>query len=231
VINKIDLPSAEPEKVRHEIEEIIGIDASNAVLASAKSGIGIEEILDAIVERIPAPKGDADAPLKAMLVDSWYDPYLGVVILVRVIDGTIRKGQQIKFMAAGTTHLIDRVGAFRPKIEQLADLGPGEIGFITAQIKEVAQARVGDTLTDAKRPALEALPGFKEVQPVVFCGLFPVDAADFEKLRESISKLRLNDASFSFEMETSAALGFGFRCGFPRAAPSRDHPGAADPRI
>ena len=214
VINKIDLPSAEPEKVRHEIEEIIGIDASNAVLASAKSGIGIEEILDAIVERIPAPKGDADAPLKAMLVDSWYDPYLGVVILVRVIDGTIKKGQQIKFMAAGTTHLIDRVGAFRPKIEQLPDLGPGEIGFITAQIKEVAQARVGDTLTDAKRPAAAALEGFKEVQPVVFCGLFPVDAADFEKLRESISKLRLNDASFSFETESSAALGFGFRCGF-----------------
>lgn len=214
VINKIDLPSAEPEKVRNEIEEIIGLDASNAVLASAKSGIGIDEILDAIVERIPAPTGDPDAPLKAMLVDSWYDPYLGVVILVRVIDGTIKKGQQIKFMAAGTTHLIDRVGAFRPKIEQLPDLGPGEIGFITAQIKEVAQARVGDTLTDAKRPTAEALPGFKEVQPVVFCGLFPVDAADFEKLRESISKLRLNDASFSFEMETSAALGFGFRCGF-----------------
>jgi len=214
VINKIDLPSAEPEKVKNEIEEIIGIDASNAVLASAKSGIGIEEILDAVVERIPAPKGDADAPLKAMLVDSWYDPYLGVVILVRVIDGTIRKGQQIKFMAAGTTHLVDRVGAFTPKIEQLPDLGPGEIGFITAQIKEVAQARVGDTLTDAKRPAAEPLPGFKEVQSVVFCGLFPVDANDFEKLRESISKLRLNDASFSFEMETSAALGFGFRCGF-----------------
>jgi len=214
VINKIDLPSAEPEKVKNEIEEIIGLDASNAVLASAKAGIGIDEILDAIVERIPAPKGDASAPLKAMLVDSWYDPYLGVVILVRVIDGTIRKGQQVKFMQAGTTHLVDRVGAFRPKIEQLPDLGPGEIGFITAQIKEVAQARVGDTLTDAKRPAAEALPGFKEVQPVVFCGLFPVDAADFEKLRESISKLRLNDASFSFEMETSAALGFGFRCGF-----------------
>lgn len=214
VINKIDLPSAEPEKVRAEIEEIIGLDASNAVLASAKSGIGIEEILDAIVERIPAPKGDADAPLKAMLVDSWYDPYLGVVILVRVMDGSIRKGQQVKFMATGTTHLVDRVGAFRPKIEQLPDLGPGEIGFITAQIKEVAQARVGDTLTDAKRPAAEPLEGFKEVQPVVFCGLFPVDAADFEKLRESIHKLRLNDASFSFEMETSAALGFGFRCGF-----------------
>ncbi len=214
VINKIDLPSAEPEKVRTEIEDVIGLDASNAVLASAKAGIGIDEILDAIVERIPSPKGDATAPLKAMLVDSWYDPYLGVVILVRVIDGTIKKGQQVKFMQAGTTHLVDRVGAFRPKIEQLPDLGPGEIGFITAQIKEVAQARVGDTLTDAKRPALEALPGFKEVQPVVFCGLFPVDAADFEKLRESISKLRLNDASFSFEMETSAALGFGFRCGF-----------------
>lgn len=214
VINKIDLPSAEPEKVRHEIEEVIGIDASQAVLASAKSGIGIDEILNAVVERIPAPKGDADAPLKAMLVDSWYDPYLGVVILIRVIDGTIRKGQQVKFMAAGTTHLVDRVGAFRPKIENLPDLGPGEIGFITAQIKEVAQARVGDTLTDAKKPAAEPLPGFKEVQPVVFCGLFPVDANDFEKLRESISKLRLNDASFSFEMETSAALGFGFRCGF-----------------
>ncbi len=214
VINKIDLPSAEPEKVRSEIEEVIGIDASHAVLASAKSGIGIEEILNAVVERIPPPRGDADAPLKAMLVDSWYDPYLGVVILIRVIDGTIRKGQQIKFMAAGTTHLVDRVGAFRPKIEQLPDLGPGEIGFITAQIKEVAQARVGDTLTDARRPAAQALPGFKEVQSVVFCGLFPVDANDFEKLRESISKLRLNDASFSFEMETSAALGFGFRCGF-----------------
>jgi GTP-binding protein LepA len=214
VINKVDLPSAEPEKVRAEIEEIIGLDASNAVLTSAKSGIGIEETLDAIIERIPPPKGDANAPLKAMLVDSWYDPYLGVVILIRVIDGSIRKGQQIKFMQEGSVHLVDRVGCFRPKIEQLADLGPGEIGFITAQIKEVAQTRVGDTITDAKRPATEALEGFKEVQPVVFCGLFPVDAADFEKLRESISKLRLNDASFSFEMETSAALGFGFRCGF-----------------
>src|ERR1700754_1313238 len=214
VINKIDLPSAEPEKVRHEIEEIIGIDASNAVLASAKAGIGIDEILDAIVERIPAPKGDADAPLKAMLVDSWYDPYLGVVILVRVMDGVIKRGQQIKFMAAGTTHLVDRVGCMRPKIEQLQELAAGEIGFITAQIKEITETRVGDTITDAKRAAAEPLPGFKEVQPVVFCGLFPVDANDFEKLRESISKLRLNDASFSFEMETSAALGFGFRCGF-----------------
>ena len=214
VINKIDLPAAEPEMVRKEIEDVIGLDASNAVMTSAKSGIGIEAVLDAVIERIPAPKGDLDAPLKAMLVDSWYDPYLGVVILVRVIDGKIVKGQSIKFMAAGTTHLIDRVGAFTPKIETLADLGPGEIGFITAQIKDVAQARVGDTITDAKKPAAEALPGFKEVQPVVFCGLFPVDAADFDKLRESISKLRLNDASFSFEMESSAALGFGFRCGF-----------------
>src|SRR6201996_5445000 len=214
VINKIDLPAAEPEKVKAEIEDIIGLPADNAVLASAKSGIGIDEILDAIVERIPAPKGDAEAPLKAMLVDSWYDPYLGVVILVRVIDGTLKKGQQIKFMNAGTTHLVDRVGCFRPKIEQLTDLGPGEIGFITAQIKEVTETRVGDTITDAKRPADKALEGFKEVQPVVFCGLFPVDANDFEKLRDSIGKLRLNDASFSFEMETSAALGFGFRCGF-----------------
>jgi len=214
VINKIDLPAAEPEKVRAEIEEVIGLDASEAVLASAKSGIGINEILEAIVTKIPAPKGDRNAPLKAMLVDSWYDPYLGVVILIRVVDGVIRKGQSIKFMATGTQHLVDRVGCMRPKIEQLPELAAGEIGFITAQIKEVAQTAVGDTITDVKRPAAEPLPGFKEVQPVVFCGLFPVDANDFEKLRESISKLRLNDASFSFEMETSAALGFGFRCGF-----------------
>ena len=214
VINKIDLPAAEPEKVKAEIEEIIGLDASDAVLSSAKSGIGIEEVLEAVVKRIPPPKGDRDAPLKAMLVDSWYDPYLGVVILVRVIDGVIRKGLQVKFMAGGTEHLIDRVGCMTPKIEHLPELGPGEIGFITAQIKEVAQAKVGDTITTAKAGAAEPLPGFKEVQPVVFCGLFPVDAADFEKLRESIAKLRLNDASFSFEMESSAALGFGFRCGF-----------------
>ena len=214
VINKIDLPAAEPEKVRNEIEEVIGIDASNAVLASAKSGIGIEDVLEAVVQRIPPPKGDPAAPLKAMLVDSWYDPYLGVVILVRVVEGTIRKGQQVKFMAGGTEHLIDRVGCFTPKIEQLSELGPGEIGFITAQIKDVAQAKVGDTITTVKGGATEACPGFKEVQPVVFCGMFPTDAADFEKLRESIAKLRLNDASFSFEMESSAALGFGFRCGF-----------------
>ena len=214
VINKIDLPAAEPEKVKAEIEEVIGLDASQAVLTSAKSGIGIKEVLEAVVTRIPPPKGDAAAPLTAMLVDSWYDPYLGVVILVRVIDGVIKKGQQIKFMAGGTEHLVDRVGCFTPKIEQLNELSPGEIGFITAQIKEVAQAKVGDTITSVKGGATKALPGFKEVQPVVFCGLFPVDAADFEKLRESISRLRLNDASFSFEMESSAALGFGFRCGF-----------------
>jgi GTP-binding protein LepA len=214
VINKVDLPSAEPDKVKKEIEDIIGLPADDAVLTSAKTGIGIDEVLEAIVTRIPPPRGDRDAPLKAMLVDSWYDPYLGVVILVRVIDGAIRKGQSVKFMAGGTTHLVDRVGAFRPKIEQLPELGAGEIGFITAQIKDISETRVGDTITDSKRPAAAPLPGFKEVQPVVFCGLFPVDAADFEKLRESISKLRLNDASFSFEMETSAALGFGFRCGF-----------------
>ncbi|GAA0277281.1 translation elongation factor 4 [Alteraurantiacibacter aestuarii] len=214
VINKIDLPAAEPEKVRAEIEDIIGIDASDAVLTSAKSGIGIKDVLEAIVAKIPPPKGDRNAPLKAMLVDSWYDQYLGVVILVRVMQGVITKGLNITFMQGGTNHLVDRVGCMRPKLELLPELGPGEIGIITAQIKEVEQARVGDTITTVKNGASEALPGYKEVQPVVFCGLFPVDAADFEKLRESISRLRLNDASFTFEMETSAALGFGFRCGF-----------------
>ncbi|MBU0869289.1 MAG: GTP-binding protein, partial [Alphaproteobacteria bacterium] len=199
VLNKIDLPAAEPEKVRKEIEDVIGLDASEAVLASAKSGIGIDEILEAIVQKIPPPKGDRNAPLEAMLVDSWYDPYLGVVILVRVVNGVIRKGQAIKFMIGGTEHLIDRVGCMRPKIEQLPELAAGEIGFITAQIKEIAQTRVGDTITTVKNGATAPLPGFKEVQPVVFCGLFPTDANDFEKLRESIQKLRLNDASFSFE--------------------------------
>ncbi|GGC10444.1 elongation factor 4 [Novosphingobium endophyticum] len=214
VINKIDLPAAEPEKVRHEIEDIIGIDAREAVLTSAKSGIGIAETLEAIVQRIPAPQGDRNAPLKALLVDSWYDPYLGVVILVRVMDGSIKKGLRVKFMQGGTEHLIDRVGCFTPKRVDLPELGPGEIGFITAQIKEVEQAKVGDTITTVKNGAAKALPGYKEVQSVVFCGLFPVDANDFEKLRDSIGKLRLNDASFTYEMETSAALGFGFRCGF-----------------
>ena len=214
VINKIDLPAAEPEQVRKEIEDIIGIDASEAVLTSAKSGIGIEDVLEAVVAKIPPPKGDRTAPLKASLVDSWYDPYLGVVILVRVIDGVITKGLHVKFMQGGTQHLIDRVGAFTPKRVDLPEIAAGEIGFITAQIKEVEQARVGDTITTVKAGATQPLPGYKEVQPVVFCGLFPVDAAEFEKLRESIGKLRLNDASFSFEMESSAALGFGFRAGF-----------------
>ena len=220
VINKIDLPAAEPERVAEEIEEIVGIEATGpwqeggAVLASAKSGIGVQDVLEALVARIPPPQGDRAAPLKAMLVDSWYDPYLGVVILVRVIDGFLHKGLNVKFMQGGTQHLVDRVGAFTPKRVDLPEIGPGEIGFITAQIKEVEQARVGDTITTVKNGAPEPLKGYKEVQPVVFCGLFPVDAADFEKLRESIGKLRLNDASFSYEMESSAALGFGFRAGF-----------------
>jgi len=214
IINKIDLPAAEPDRVKEEIEEIIGLDTADAVLASAKSGIGIDDILEQIVAKVPPPGGDRNAPLKAMLVDSWYDPYLGVVILVRVIDGVLKKGQRIKFMAQGTEHLVDRVGCMRPKIEILPELAAGEIGFITAQIKEVSQTAVGDTITTVKGGASEPLEDFKEVQSVVFCGLFPVDAADFEKLRESIGKLRLNDASFTFEMETSAALGQGFRCGF-----------------
>ncbi len=214
VLNKIDLPAAEPERVREQIEDVIGIDASDAVMCSAKSGIGIEDVLEAIVTRLPAPKGDIDAPLKAMLVDAWYDPYLGVVLLVRVFDGVLKAGQRVKMMQHGTTHLVDRVGVFLPKNTPVDQLGPGEVGFITAQIKEVAQAAVGDTITDEKKPTAEPLKGFKDVQSVVFCGLFPVDAADFEDLRAAIGKLRLNDASFTFEMESSAALGFGFRCGF-----------------
>src|ERR1044072_5216554 len=214
VINKIDRPAADVDRVKKEIEDIVGLPAEEAVLTSAKTGAGVDEVLEAIVARIPPPKGDAAAPLKAMLVDSWYDPYLGVVILIRVIDGEVRKGRQIAFMAAGTVHLVDRVGVFRPKIEPVAGLGPGEIGFIPAQIKDVAETRVGDTITDARRPASAPLPGFRQVQPVVFCGLFPVDDHAFEKLRDSPAKLRLTASSFSFEMETSAALGFGFRCGF-----------------
>jgi GTP-binding protein LepA len=214
VLNKIDLPAAEPERIRQQIEDVIGLDASDAVLTSAKTGVGIHELLEAIVHRLPAPKGDAAAPLKALLVDAWYDPYLGVVVLVRVIDGTLKSGQRVQMMQQGSTHLVDRIGVFNPKRTEVESLGPGEIGFITAQIKEVAQAAVGDTITDEKRPAAQALAGFRDVQPVVFCGLFPVDAADFEDLRAAIGRLRLNDASFSYEMETSAALGFGFRCGF-----------------
>ena len=214
VLNKIDLPAAEPDRIRQQIEDVIGLDASDAVLCSAKSGVGIDDVLEAIVTRLPAPKGDPDAPLKALLVDAWYDAYLGVIVLVRIFDGSLKAGQRIKMMNAGKTHLVDRVGVFQPKNTPVDSLGPGEVGFFTAQIKEVADAAVGDTITDEKKPTAQALTGFKEVQPVVFCGLFPVDAADFEDLRAAIGRLRLNDASFSYEMETSAALGFGFRCGF-----------------
>src|SRR5271166_4600391 len=214
VLNKIDLPAAEPERIKEQIEDVIGLDASNAVLISAKTGIGIDLVLEAIVARLPPPKGDEAAPLKALLVDSWYDAYLGVVVLVRVVDGTLKKGQRIKMMGADAHYEIDRIGVFRPKMQDVAELGAGEVGFITAQIKQVADTRVGDTITDERRPCAEALPGFKPAQPVVFCGLFPVDAADFEDLRAAVGRLRLNDASFSFEMESSAALGFGFRCGF-----------------
>ncbi len=214
VLNKVDLPAADEDRVKQQIEDVIGLDASDAVPISAKTGQNIEAVLEAIVERLPPPKGDRDKPLKAMLVDSWYDAYLGVVVLVRVMEGVLKKGQKIKMMQAGTTHQVERVGIFRPKQEMLAELGPGEVGFFTAAIKEVAETRVGDTVTDDKNPTAKALEGFKPAQPVVFCGLFPVDAADFEDLRAAMAKLRLNDASFSFEMETSAALGFGFRCGF-----------------
>ncbi|MGA0562164.1 translation elongation factor 4 [Ancylobacter sp. VNQ12] len=214
VLNKVDLPAAEPDKVKAQIEDVIGLDASDAVLISAKTGLGIPDVLEAIVTRLPPPKGDRDAPLKALLVDSWYDVYLGVVVLVRIVDGVMKKGQRIKMMRTEAVYDIDRVGVFTPKLTVMSQLGPGEIGFLTGSIKEVADTRVGDTITEEKRPTAEALPGFKPAQPVVFCGLFPVDAADFEDLRAAMGKLRLNDASFSFEMETSAALGFGFRCGF-----------------
>ncbi len=214
VLNKIDLPAAEPERVRQQIEDVIGIDASNAVLISAKTGQGIDDVLEAIVTRLPPPKGNPNAPLKALLVDSWYDAYLGVVVLVRVVDGTIRKGQKVRFMVTGATRDLERVGIFTPAKIELGELGPGEIGFITAGIKQIADTKVGDTITDEKNPATEILPGFKPSVPVVFCGLFPTDSAEFEHLRESLGKLALNDASFKFEPESSAALGFGFRCGF-----------------
>jgi len=214
VLNKVDLPAADCDRVKAQIEDVIGLDTSHAVGVSAKTGLNVDQVLEAIVAHLPAPKGDASKPLKAMLIDSWYDAYLGVIVLVRVIDGTLKKGQRVKMMNAGATYGVERVGIFRPKQEMLEQLGPGEVGFFTAAIKEVADTRVGDTITDEKNPTAEALPGFKPAQPVVFCGLFPVDAADFEDLREAMGKLRLNDASFSFEMETSAALGFGFRCGF-----------------
>ena len=214
VLNKIDLPAAEPELVRQQIEDVIGLDAHDALEISAKTGQGVEEVLEAIVHRLPPPSGDAMKPLKALLVDSWYDAYLGVVVLVRIFDGTLTKGTRIRLMSTGGAYQVDRVGIFRPKQEMRDSLGPGEIGFFTASIRVVADTRVGDTVTEERRPATEPLPGFKPAQPVVFCGLFPVDSSEFENLREAVGKLRLNDASFTYEMETSAALGFGFRCGF-----------------
>jgi GTP-binding protein LepA len=214
VLNKIDLPASDCDRVAEQIEDVIGIDASDAIQVSAKTGIGIKETLEAIVKRLPAPKGDKTAPLQAMLVDSWYDSYLGVVVLVRIIHGVLKKGDRVKMMSNGSVHYVDRVGVFRPEMEHVTELGPGEIGFITASIKQVRDTRVGDTITHEKKGAETALPGFKPSQPVVFCGLFPVDSSEFEDLRDAIEKLALNDASFSFEMETSAALGFGFRCGF-----------------
>ena len=215
VLNKIDLPAAEPDRIKQQIEDVIGIDASEAVPISAKTGLNIDLVLEAIVTRLPAPKGDRNAPLKALLVDSWYDAYLGVVVLVRIFDGTLKKGQRVKMIGTNAQYEVDRLGVFRPKMQAIAELGPGEIGFITAAIKEVADTRVGDTITDdRKNTNIVPLPGFKPAQPVVFCGLFPMDAAQFEDLRAAMGRLRLNDASFSFEMESSAALGFGFRCGF-----------------
>ncbi len=214
VLNKIDLPAAEPEKVRQQIEDVIGLDASNAVLISAKTGIGIDDVLEALVTRLPPPTGDPEAPLRALLIDSWYDAYQGVVTLVRVKDGVLKAGVKVRMMSTGAAHVIERVGVFTPKGVAVPELGPGEVGFIIAGIKEVADCRIGDTITDDRRPAPEPLPGFKPSVPVVFCGLFPIDAAEYPNLRDSLAKLRLNDASFQFEPETSAALGFGFRCGF-----------------
>jgi GTP-binding protein LepA len=214
VLNKVDLPAAEPERVKGQIEDVIGLDTQGSVDISAKTGLGIDDVLEAIVTQLPPPAGDAEAPLKAMLVDSWYDAYLGVVVLVRVIDGTLKKGMKIRMMSTGATHPVDQVGVFRPKRDTVDVLSAGEIGYFTAAIKEVADTRVGDTVTEDKNPCAAALEGFKPSQPVVFCGLFPTDSSQFEDLREAMAKLRLNDASFDFEMETSAALGFGFRCGF-----------------
>ena len=213
IFNKIDLPASDVSRVAQQVEDVIGLDASGAIAVSAKTGEGIIETLEAIVHQLPAPKGDPDGPLKAMLVDSWYDSYLGVIVLVRIIDGKLRKGEKVKFISNGTIHQVERIGVFRPKMENVDELGPGEIGFLTASIKQVRDTRVGDTITHQKSE-VTPLPGFKPAQPVVFCGLFPVDSALFEDLRDAIDKLALNDASFSFEMESSAALGFGFRCGF-----------------
>ncbi len=214
VINKIDLPGAEPEEARRQIEEIIGLDGAGAILTSAKEGIGITDVLEAVVHRLPPPKGDASAPLKALIFDSWYDPYRGVVIVARVLEGTLRKGTKIRLMALGQDYEIDQIGVFSPKPEPIDDLGPGEVGFVVANIKTVSDAKIGDTITETNRPAAEAFPGFKELKPMVFAGLYPVESHEYSELREALEKLRLNDASFFFEPETSAALGFGFRCGF-----------------
>ena len=214
VLNKVDLPAAEPERIRQQIEDVIGIDASEAIPISAKTGLGVPEVLEAIVHRLPAPKGDRDAPLKALLVDSWYDTYLGVVVLVRIIDGVLKKGMRVKLVSTNAIYTLERVGVSRPKKELIDELGPGEIGFFTASIKQVADTRVGDTVVDDRAVAVTPLAGFRPAQSVVFAGFFPVDAARFEDLREAMGRLRLNDASFSYDMETSAALGFGFRCGF-----------------
>lgn len=214
ILNKIDLPASDCDRVAEQIEDVIGIDASGAIQVSAKTGVGIKETLEAIVKELPAPKGTRDAPLKAMLVDSWYDAYLGVIVLVRIMDGVLKKGERIKMLSNGSVHHVDRIGVFRPEMQMIDELGPGEIGFLTASIKQVRDTSVGDTITHEKKGTDQALPGFKPSQPVVFCGLFPVDNSEFEDLREAIDKLSLNDASFSSEMETSAALGFGFRCGF-----------------
>src|SRR5260221_4252008 len=214
LLNKVDLPAAEPERVRQQIEDVIGLDASDAIPISAKTGLNIRNVLEAVVKKLPAPKGEADAPLRALLIDSWYDFYLGVVVLVRVVDGELKKGQRIRMMAANAAYLVDRVGVFTPKQETAERLGPGEVGFLTAAIKEVADTKVGDTITDERHGTTEPLPGFKPLQQVVFCGLFPVYDAELQQLRDGLSKLHLNEASFTYETETSAALGFGFRCGF-----------------
>ena len=214
ILNKADLPAADPERVKEQIEDVIGLDASEALLISAKTGVGVPDVLEALVHRLPPPKGDKDAPLKALLIDSWYDAYLGVIILVRIVDGSLKTGMKIKMMNAGSVYPVEQVGVFTPKRENLSALYPGEVGFFTAGIKAVSDCNVGDTITEDKRSAAAPLPGFKPSVPVVFCGLFPIDAAEFEHLRESLGKLRLNDASFMFEPESSAALGFGFRCGF-----------------
>ncbi len=214
VLNKIDLPASEPDRIKEQIADVIGLDADDALLISAKTGIGIEEVLEALVQRLPAPRGDTEAPLKALLVDSWYDAYLGVMILVRVRDGVLRKGMKVRMMAAGTDYQVEQVGVFKPKPEKVDELRPGEVGYFTASIKTVADTQVGDTVTEDRRPASDPLPGFRPSVPVVFCGLFPIDAGDYEDLRGSLEKLHLNDASFHYEPETSAGLGFGFRCGF-----------------